>query len=168
MIWKYAALAALAPTVYVNALLRFSCSQLVVERLDPLVNPGQTQSPHLHQIIGGDAFNATMDPAVAPADGATCTTCTFAEDFSNYWTAVLFFRARNGTFKRVPMKGNQGFESSNGGMTVYYTPTLGNSKVKVQAFKKGFRMLVGKCLYSLSLCLWTKRSNPPVNSQHSG
>lgn len=35
------------------ALLRFSCSQLVVERLDPLVNPGVTGSPHLHQIIGG-------------------------------------------------------------------------------------------------------------------
>jgi len=35
------------------ALLRFSCSQLVVERLDPLVNPGVTESPHLHQVIGG-------------------------------------------------------------------------------------------------------------------
>lgn len=37
----------------VSALLRFSCSQLVVERLDPLVNPGIVGSPHLHQIIGG-------------------------------------------------------------------------------------------------------------------
>jgi hypothetical protein len=35
------------------ALLRFSCSQLVVERLDPLVNPGVAESPHLHQVIGG-------------------------------------------------------------------------------------------------------------------
>ena len=36
-----------------SALLRFSCSQLVVERLDPLVNPGVVGSPHLHQVIGG-------------------------------------------------------------------------------------------------------------------
>ncbi len=32
---------------------------------------------------------------------STCTSCQFTEDFSNYWTAVLFFKARNGTFHRV-------------------------------------------------------------------
>ncbi|TFK19847.1 hypothetical protein FA15DRAFT_600757 [Coprinopsis marcescibilis] len=37
---------------YTNALIRFACSQLSIERLDPLVTPGQI-SPHLHQIIGG-------------------------------------------------------------------------------------------------------------------
>lgn len=36
-----------------HALLRFYCSQLVVERLDPLVNPEQVPSTHVHQIIGG-------------------------------------------------------------------------------------------------------------------
>jgi hypothetical protein len=143
MHWTTTLLSLLSAT-QVSALLRFSCSQLVIERLDPLVNPGTLQSPHLHQIIGGNAFNASMDPSVSPADLATCTTCTFAEDFSNYWTAVIFFRARNGTFKRVPIKGNSGFESSSGGMTVYYTPTLKNGAGKtVTAFKKGFRMLVG-------------------------
>ncbi|KAF2267360.1 hypothetical protein CC78DRAFT_614296 [Lojkania enalia] len=143
----YAFSALLAPSIH--ALLRFSCSQLVIERLDPLVNPGELQSPHLHQIIGGNAFNASMDPSVAPPDLATCTTCTFAEDFSNYWTAVLFFRARNGTFKRVPIKGNVGFEQSQGGMTVYYTPTIqmGKPREKITAFKKGFRMIVGNPTY---------------------
>lgn len=34
-------------------LLRFGCTQLTVQRLDPLVNPGANPSPHLHQIIGG-------------------------------------------------------------------------------------------------------------------
>ncbi|KAI0455948.1 hypothetical protein F5B21DRAFT_513745 [Xylaria acuta] len=129
------------------ALLRFSCSQLVVERLDPLVNPGVTGSPHLHQIIGGNAFKASMDPSSLDIPSqATCTTCTFAEDFSNYWgrytTAVLYFQARNGTFKRVPQKGNVGFEQSNGGMTVYYTPVL-SGRGQVTAFKPGFRMIVG-------------------------
>ena len=60
---------------------------------------------------------------------------------SNYWTAVLFFRARNGTFKRVGTVGNGlGFTAANGGQTVYY---LNNGNGKVTAFKPGFRMTVG-------------------------
>jgi len=66
---------------------------------------------------------------------ATCTTCTFADDFSNYWTAVLYFKARNGTFKRVPQTPNVGFEQAKGGMTIYYTPSLGSGKSPVTAFK---------------------------------
>ncbi len=113
-----------------EALLRFSCSQLVVERLDPLVNPGVVGTPHVHQIIGGNALNASMEyPRVDIPSEATCTTCTFAEDTSNYWTAVLYFRARNGTFKRVPQMPNAGFESAKGGMTVYYTPSYSGGKV---------------------------------------
>ena len=46
-------LTALALVAPASALLRFGCSQLVVERTDPLVNPGVAPSPHLHQIIGG-------------------------------------------------------------------------------------------------------------------
>jgi hypothetical protein len=51
MLWN--SLAALALVASSHALIRFGCSQLVVDRLDPLVNPGLTPSPHLHQIIGG-------------------------------------------------------------------------------------------------------------------
>jgi hypothetical protein len=36
-----------------SALVRFHCSQLVTERLDPLVNPGMVPSTHVHQIVGG-------------------------------------------------------------------------------------------------------------------
>jgi hypothetical protein len=73
---------------------------------------------------------------------ATCTSCTFSEDFSNYWTAVMYFKAKNGTYKRVPLTGNQGFEQATGGMTVYYTNTV-RGTAKVTAFKPGFRMLIG-------------------------
>lgn len=45
-----AALGLFAPA---NALLRFGCAGLTVQRLDPLVNPGMKPSTHLHQIIGG-------------------------------------------------------------------------------------------------------------------
>jgi hypothetical protein len=34
-------------------MMRFACSKLVVERLDPLVNPGVVGTPHVHQIVGG-------------------------------------------------------------------------------------------------------------------
>ena len=47
---------------------------------------------------------------------STCTTCQFTEDLSNYWTAVLFFRAKNGTFKRVPQIAQSGMEGTEGGM----------------------------------------------------
>lgn len=40
-------------SVLSHALIRFQCSQLVVQRLDPLVNPGQIPSAHVHQIVGG-------------------------------------------------------------------------------------------------------------------
>lgn len=141
-----ASLGLLAPT---NAgLLRFGCAQLTVQRLDPLVNPGSNPSPHIHQIIGGDSFNVTMDPAKGHdlAKLSKCTTCQMSEDFSNYWTAVVYFKARNGTYKRVPQRAQQGMDGTNGGMVVYYmTDALFDTAQasKVTAFKPGFRMLVG-------------------------
>jgi hypothetical protein len=123
-------------------MIRFGCSQLVIERIDPLVSPGVVPSPHLHQIVGGNSFNASMDPSTHdPASVSTCTSCTFAEDFSNYWTAVLYFRARNGTFKRVHQFANDGIHAV-GGVTVYYIPPY-DGRSTVTAFKPGFRMLVG-------------------------
>jgi hypothetical protein len=99
-------------------------------------------SPHLHQVVGGNSFNASMDPKThdLPTE-STCTSCTFSEDFSNYWTAVLYFRARNGTYKRVPQFVSEGLRGT-GGITVYYIPGI-DPKSKVTAFKPGFRMLVG-------------------------
>ncbi|KAK2604774.1 hypothetical protein N8I77_007674 [Diaporthe amygdali] len=144
---KSVALMALGAVMPTTALIRFGCSQLTVTRLDPLVNPGANPSPHLHQIVGGNSFNTSMDPSNHDLPSlSTCTSCQFKEDLSNYWTAVLFFKARNGTYKRVPIRGNVGFEGANGGMTVYYMQDgLADfeQKSKVTAFRPGFRMLVG-------------------------
>lgn len=108
-------------------MLRFACSQLVVERTDPLVNPGMLYTPHLHQIVGGNAFNATMDPETYDMPGtSTCTSCSFAEDMSNYWTAVMFFKHSNGSYHRVKQVGNggpQGRLENDGGLDVYYIPS---------------------------------------------
>ncbi|CAE7023413.1 hypothetical protein P3342_005221 [Pyrenophora teres f. teres] len=137
----------LALTASSHALIRFGCSQLVVDRLDPLVEPGNEPSAHLHQIIGGNSFVPDMSPNTHdPPSMSTCTTCQPADDFSNYWTASLYFRARNGTYKRVPQKGNVLFEGQNGGMTVYYMQNQladYQQKAKVKAFQPGFRMIVG-------------------------
>lgn len=132
------ALALVAPS---QAGLRFGCSTLSIQRLDPLVEPGNVPSAHLHQIVGGNVFAPTMPDnksAVAIGDKGSCTTCFFSEDFSNYWTAVLYFKARNGTYKRVPIYDNTALEGDlNGGMTVYYTQVdfNTNGKDKITAFK---------------------------------
>ncbi|KAF2714382.1 hypothetical protein K504DRAFT_420163 [Pleomassaria siparia CBS 279.74] len=141
MRWNQLLIAALA--VPSNALVRFHCSQLVTQRLDPLVNPGQTPSSHVHQIVGGDSFNATMDPAKDVPGEATCTSC---HSFSNYWTAVLYFRHQNGSYKRVPQLGNNQFRTANGGLTIYYMQDAiyqPNQTSKVTAFQPGFRMFIG-------------------------
>jgi hypothetical protein len=126
-------------------MLRFGCAQAVIDRIDPLVNPGQVPSGHVHQIVGGNGFNASMTTGDVSTT-ATCTTCEFSEDFSNYWTANLYFKARNGTYKRVPQLGAAlqfGDNFSNqiaGGVLVYYVSAQPG---KITAFKPGFRMLVG-------------------------
>jgi hypothetical protein len=83
------AIAAIAPLV--QAGLRFGCSSLTIQRLDPVVEPGNAPSAHLHHIVGGNAFNSSMTGDVG--ERGTCTTCEMAEDFSNYWTAVLYLYA---------------------------------------------------------------------------
>jgi hypothetical protein len=91
---------------------------LVAERLDPLVNSGVIGSPHIHQVVGGNSFNATMEPVTYDLPTrSTCTSCTFSEDFSNYWRAALYYGARNETFKRVEQFPNGGV-TQNGGIKV--------------------------------------------------
>ncbi|KAI1323013.1 hypothetical protein F5Y16DRAFT_412910 [Xylariaceae sp. FL0255] len=131
-----------------NALLRFPCSQSSVQRLDPLVQPGSNPSSHLHQIVGGNSFNVSMD--IATHDLPTLSTCTSCSFSQNYWTAVLFYRAKNGTFKRVPQKA-QDNSQNNGGMMVYYmSDALFDTQqaLNVTAFKPGFRILVGHVTFN--------------------
>lgn len=103
-------------------MLRFPCSQLVVERTDPLVFPGMAYTPHTHQIVGGDSFKLDM-PQSHNFAGSACTSCSYTQDKSNYWTAAMFFQHRNGSVKRVPQIANggpQGNLNQQGGITMYY------------------------------------------------
>lgn len=126
---------ALALAAQSHAALRFGCSSLSVQRIDPLVEPGAAPSAHLHQFVGGNALNISMEGDIA--EQASCTTCTFSEDFSNYWTAVLFAKSLNGTFHRVPIMQNTALPNGiNGGMTVYYTQQdfFNNGNQKITSF----------------------------------
>jgi hypothetical protein len=127
-----------------QAALRFGCATVSVQRLDPLVEPGNIPSSHVrilthriarshaltptkvHQIVGGNAFNATMTGDIG--EQGDCTTCAYTENHSNYWTASMYFRHENGSYKRVPQYPNAqlGTLGNNatdikGGMTIYYT-----------------------------------------------
>jgi len=93
----------------------------------------------MHQIVGGNAFTPTM-PYTDISTLGSCTSCFFKEDLSNYWTANLYFQARNGSFKRVPQIANQFNEGDNAGITIYYTSSGPNATT---AFRPGFRMLAG-------------------------
>ena len=145
-------------------MLRFGCSQLVIERADPIVNPGMTPSAHTHQIVGGNSFNFSvrtpglmgkhqlrwlvadrkqqMDPGdFDPAERSTCTSCTYAEDFSNYWTATVYFKSpENGSYRLVPQMANFRRPNSKellpqvGGLTVYYMEPFSGSP-KTTSFK---------------------------------
>ncbi|KAI1175608.1 hypothetical protein F4777DRAFT_598487 [Nemania sp. FL0916] len=123
-------------------LMRFGCSQLVIDQIDPLVEPGNVPSAHMHQVVGGNSFNASMTPGTYdPPTVSSCTSCTYSEDFSNYWTANLYFKARNGSYKRVPQFTNLGL-GVQAGVTVYYIRGY-QPTAKVTAFPPGFRMIVG-------------------------
>jgi hypothetical protein len=65
-------------------MLLFGCAQTVIDRIDPLVNPGQAPSPHMHQVAGGNAFNVTMQ-STDISKLASCTTCGYSEDVSSAW-----------------------------------------------------------------------------------
>ncbi|KAJ3570170.1 hypothetical protein NPX13_g5819 [Xylaria arbuscula] len=94
------ALALIAP---VQAGLRFGCSSLTIQRLDPVVEPGQKPSAHVHHIVGGNAFNATM-------------------------TGDVVKHPTNGSYHRVPVKNNAALAAgTTGGMTIYYTQVRANT-----------------------------------------
>src|SRR4051794_18161308 len=72
------------------------------------------------------------------SEGAKCTSCQATEDFSNYWTANMYLKHKNGSYKRVPQGGaayqfNDRFSTqTQGGILVYYVSAQPG---KITAFK---------------------------------
>lgn len=82
-----------------------------------------------------------MDPTMMdPAVTSKCTSCKMSEDFSNYWTASIYFQSpENGTFKRVPQMANGRLNGTlmeqTAGLTVYYMRPFSGTKKNVTVFK---------------------------------
>ncbi|KAF4272369.1 hypothetical protein CNMCM8812_008790 [Aspergillus fumigatus] len=115
------------------AFFKVPCSTpLVIERADPIVQPGVASS-HVHTIMGGSGFGFTMDYNMTQT--SQCNSCSAVEDKSNYWVASLYYHAQNGSFIQVPQ---------NGGALIYYEqrpdPTTDGTIVAPPA---GFRMVAG-------------------------
>ncbi|KAI9826765.1 MAG: hypothetical protein M1826_006560 [Phylliscum demangeonii] len=89
-------------------------SPLVVERADPIVNPGQV-SPHVHTIMGGNGFGFSMDYQQVPS---------------------LYFHEANGSFTSVQQVG--------GALIYYLQRMdPGKNETSLLAFPEGFRMVAG-------------------------
>jgi hypothetical protein len=137
---------------------------LISTRLDPIVQPG-VASTHLHNILGGNRFNATYDPAFLLS--STCTTSPVAVDKSSYWAPAMYFMNKTTnpmTYTRIAS-----------GFNIYYLPRGDSGQVK--AFPEGFRMVAGDAsrnTYNASLfadqavswvCL--DYNNPGVNGKET-
>ncbi|KAI4281008.1 MAG: hypothetical protein L6R38_004002 [Xanthoria sp. 2 TBL-2021] len=111
----------------------FGSPSVVMERLDPMINPGGL-SGHVHSVVGGNAFGATMD--FATTQSSTCTSVDLIPDKSNYWMPNLYFH-KNGKFTLVPERSPK--------HKIYYKYGDRGSPGKDRSeFPKGFRMMAGK------------------------
>ncbi|GAA5897600.1 hypothetical protein JCM6882_003529 [Rhodosporidiobolus microsporus] len=98
---------------------------------NPIVNPGAV-SGHAHAIFGGSNFNLDVD--FDTLRESKCTNCQVAQDMSNYWTPMLYFAHKDGTFTAVEGVSN----------LVYYEQRAHpDDKYPIKAFPAGFRMLSG-------------------------
>ncbi|KAF5335393.1 hypothetical protein D9611_011707 [Ephemerocybe angulata] len=115
------------------------------------------------------SFNLSMYPDAGDVGTmATCTTCRFKEDKSNYWTAAMYFKHPNGSFIRVPQMANHGTGPgiSAGGMTVYYfQPRAPTKNLTIVPFKPGFRMIVGNPMRRRDA--YADTDGPPSTAAHA-
>jgi hypothetical protein len=111
---------------------------LVLERRDPILSPGRV-SNHVHSVVGGNGFAATMD--FAQAQTSTCSTVSPIADKSSYWMPNLYFHdPNNGSFIRVP---EQPYHK------IYYKYGNGENEydTDIEEFPQEFRMIAGNMLY---------------------
>jgi len=137
---KGAALALVASlSTPVSAFWRMPCpGRLVLERVDPIISPGEV-SGHVHTVSGGSGFGFSTNYSQQRA--SACTSCPIKQDLSAYWTPKLYYMSEDGsTFEDVP-QANEG-NGVTGGLTVYYQQR-GPNVSDLLAFPKDFRMVAG-------------------------
>jgi len=113
----------------VDAYWRMPCGVIQTGRLDPIINPGAISS-HVHKISGPPNINLSSSYDTLQHNG--CTSCNIQADKSAYWTPLLYYKHKNGSFEEVPADG----------MVVYYLGR-GDNASNIIPFPPGFRMLAG-------------------------
>ena len=101
---------------------------LISTRLDPIYGSGSIGG-HVHNIAGGNRFNATFNAEYLLS--STCTTSPITVDKSSYWAPALYFMnvtTTTTTFTRLLSTYN-----------IWYIPNGPNPK----AFPPGLEMVVG-------------------------
>ena len=110
---------------------------VVLERVDPLLSPGKP-SNHVHSVLGGNAFAATMD--FAQTQTSDCSTLPIKADKSNYWMPALYYKSpHNSSFIRVPEKPDN---------KIYYKYGGPNNVIDTERseFPQDFRMMAGNAM----------------------
>ncbi|EGZ73338.1 hypothetical protein NEUTE2DRAFT_61229 [Neurospora tetrasperma FGSC 2509] len=118
MKWLSMTLALVGPS---QAALRFGCSTLSIQRLDPLVEPGRLPSSHVHQIVGGNAHSAKNFPTTGrPSCSSSTPTAPTNDFYSNGNQKITAFKPASETVSHGYLKLRVGFR-----MTVS-SPTTNN------------------------------------------
>lgn len=107
--------------------ISFADSNLVTERLDPVISAGQVSS-HVHTVVGGSNFGPVV--TTASLRESECTSIPIAEDKSNYWFPNMWFQWANGSLSNVDV-----------GVVIYYL--FSDQSNYTTAFPDDFRMISG-------------------------
>jgi len=133
----------LASCVPGQRVFTLNCAPLTIQRSDPIVNPG-VPGGHVHDVIGGNAFQRTMGPTDALK--ATQTTCNKALDHSNYWVPQLYHQRADKMWEMVEYRGSAVYYQLR---ACDYAPGRtkcdyeGTNFTEPLAFPVGFRMVAG-------------------------
>ena len=91
--------------------------------------PGETPSPHVHDIFGGNGFSPKWDYNTAVK--SSCNNVGPDKDHSNYWFPAMFHKAADGTLTRLKSD-----------ITLYYHFGVQDNGPR-HMFPKGFKMVAG-------------------------
>lgn len=111
---------------------------LISTRLDPVYGSGMIGT-HLHNIVGGNKFNATSTTQLLLS--SSCTTSPITVDKSSYWAPGMYFmnETNSTSTSTTDATTTTTFTRLASTFDIWYKPIGTN----VKAFPQGLRMVVG-------------------------
>jgi hypothetical protein len=121
-------LALCAPALAQQRFVLGFTNNIVVARMDPIVAPNAVAG-HVHAIAGASNFRNILNTPAEQAH-AECSSTKVTADMSSYWSPLLYWINRNGTYSAMATS-----------YRIYYF--LDYNRGKITAFPQGFRMIAG-------------------------